>query len=229
MKRLGVIGGLGPETGCKFLLSVNNKFRELTNSQPDIVLENLAVSKKAEKNIITGRFGREHFSLLSSAVKRLNQSKADFITIPCNTVHVFINKLRKLSEKPILSIIEESSAECKRLGFSKVGLLGSTKTIKAKLHFNELKKSGIKAISPEKNVQEEISKIIIRIIHNKADKKDELFLLRTIDHLKKKGAESVVLACTDLPLLISLKSKSSLPIINTLDVLVKASVKKLLD
>lgn len=226
MKRLGIIGGLGPETGCRFLLSVNNKFHELNNCQPDIVLENLPISAKAERNIINGELSREHFNLISKAVKRLNKSKVDFIVIACNTVHVFIDKLRKLSKKPIISIIEETSRECKKLGFFKVGIIGSTKTIKAKLHFNELKKVGIKSISPKIKDQAEISKIIINIIHNQANKKDELFLIKIISKLKSKGAEAVILACTDIPLLIS-QEKSSILLINTLEILAKSSVELL--
>jgi len=226
MKRLGIIGGLGPETGCRFLLSVNNKFRKLNNCQPDLVLENLPVSAVAESRIINGKLSKEHFDLLVKAVKNLNKSEVDFIFIPCNTVHVFINKLRRLSKVRIVSIIEKTSKECKRLNLSKVGIIGSTKTIKSKLHFNELKKSGIKAISPEKNDQVKISKIIIKIIHNKANKKDELFLFKLILKLKQKGAEAIILACTDLPLLVS-QEKSTLPLINTLEILANSAVKLL--
>ena len=223
MNRLGIIGGLGPETSCNFCLSLNNKFRQITDSQPDITLENIPVSGKAEHDIINGDIGEEHFKLLSNAVKRLNRSGVDFIVVPCNKVHAFINELRNLSKKPILSIVEVCGEECERLGFSKVGLLGSTKTITDRLHSNELKRRGIESIFPEEKAQKKISKIIIKIIHNTANKNDILFLHKTITDFKERGAQAVVLACTDLPLIIS-KRDSCLPIINTLEILENSSV-----
>lgn len=226
MKQLGIIGGLGPETSCKFCLNVNNKFRRINNCQPDIFLENLPISAKAEKNIICGNLGQEHLILMEKSVERLNKLNVDFIAIPCNTVHVFINKLRNISKKPILSIIEECAKECEKRGLKTVGLLGSTKTIKEKLHLNELKKFGITTTSPLDKDQKKINKIIIKIIHNKTDNKDKSFLLRIINELKIKGAEAVILACTDLPLLISQK-ESKVHLINTLEVLENSVVKLL--
>jgi len=224
MKKLGIIGGLGPETSCKFCLNINNKFRTETNCQPDIVLENLPISNTAERKIINGSLGKEHFKLLMNAVKRLNNHSVDFIVIPCNTVHVFIEKLRKTSNQPILSIIEESVKECKRRKFKKVALLASAKTVNEKLHENELEKENIKLVLPSKEDQKEISKIIIRIIHNKTTNKDKQVLSNIINKFKIDGAEAVILGCTDLPFLIK---ESCLPLVDSLEVLENAVVKKL--
>src|SRR3990167_3822668 len=72
-KRLGIIGGLGPESSCSFCLNVNKQFRQIKNCQPDIVLELLHISAEAEKGIINGDMGEEHFQLITKAVKRLNK------------------------------------------------------------------------------------------------------------------------------------------------------------
>ena len=90
MKRLGIIGGLGSETSCKFCLIVNTKIRDRTDQQPHILLDNLPVSKKAEDNIIRGISSDEHLRLLKDSIRRLNDLDADLLVIPCNTVHVFI-------------------------------------------------------------------------------------------------------------------------------------------
>ncbi len=216
MKRLGIIGGLGPETSCKFCLNINNKFRQLTNCQPDIVLENLPVSAEAERKIIHGQMNEEHFNLLVKAVDGLNNNQVDFIVIPCNTIHVFIDDLRDKSGVPILSIIEETADLCKMQGFKQVGLLASTKTVKEKLHEKELRERGIKTINLNENKLEEVSEIIIRIIHNKERREDKEFLLKCINELKDKGAEAVILGCTDLK---TIMKEAELPLIDTLEVL----------
>ncbi|MAF99064.1 MAG: hypothetical protein CMH61_00475 [Nanoarchaeota archaeon] len=213
--RLGIIGGLGPATSCAFCLNVNNRVRKLTDCQPDIVLENLPISTSAERNIIHGNLGFEHCRLLMQAVERLNRNEVDFIVIPCNTVHVFINELRENSHVPILSIIEECAKECQLRGFRKVGLLGSTKTVNEKLHDTELEKCGIQLITLNEKNQEKVSEILIKIIHNKATEADEAFLIGVIDVLRTNGAEAVILGCTELGSFIR---KSSLPLLDTLSI-----------
>ncbi|MAG53071.1 MAG: hypothetical protein CMH62_03865 [Nanoarchaeota archaeon] len=227
MKTLGIVGGLGPETGCNFCLSINNKLKKMTKTQPHIILDNLSISHDAEKKLINGGPSPEHFNLIKKSVKRLNELNADFITIPCNTVHIFMNKLRRISKVPIISIIEETAKECRKLNLKKAGLLASTKTVKEKLHSNELKKNGIEVILPNSRDQSFISESILRIINNKITKKDEKRMLGVIKKLQKQGAEGIILGCTDLPLLIS-ELDIPLPIINTTLILENASMNKLM-
>ena len=221
--RLGVIGGLGPETSFNFCLNVNNKVRELTDCQPDILLENLPVSKNSEEKIIRGIVAEELKWILISAVERLNKSGVDFIVIPCNTVHIFIDELRRISKVPILSIIEETAKECSKKGVKRAGLLASKTTINQKLHENELKKFGIETVSPDSAEQKTINDIIIRIIHNNEDSNDKKILADVIKKLKTRGADAVILGCTDLSSLISQKN-SDLKLIDTLKILEKCSV-----
>ena len=225
-RRLGIIGGLGTETSCTFCLNVNNKFRQTINQQPDIVLENLPVSVEAERKIINGELGTEHFKLLVQAVKRLNNAGVDCIAIPCNTVHVFLPELRKLSNKPVLSIMEECAKECKKMNVKNVGLLASATTVKSRLHADELKKHGIILLVPGKKDQQIINQTIIKILHNTAGEKDRQNLLAIIDKLRAQGAEAVILGCTDLPLLIS---EASVPLIDTRSVLENSAVQNLLE
>ena len=154
--------------------------------------------------------------LLKNAVIRLNKNGVSFIVIPCNTVHVFIKRLRKISEKPILSIIEECAEECKKRKIKKVGLLGTNTTIKQDLHGKELRKRNINVLIPEK--QNEVSKVILNILNNKTTEKDKVRILEIIMELKSDGAEAVILGCTDLDILIKDKD-SVLPLIDTTKVL----------
>jgi len=226
LKTVGIAGGLGPETGCKFCLDINNKFRELTGCQPDVMLENLPVPSKIERQMINGKTPIRMLNLLLEAIKRLNMAKVDFIAIPCNSVHVFIEELREKSEAPVLSIIEECAEECKKRNLNKVGLLASAKTVNEKLFSEKLEKINIDVIIPNKQDQAEINKIIIKIIHNKAENSDKIFLKNIIKNLKQIGAEAIIIGCTDLPLLISEK-ESCLPLINTLEILENTVIKHL--
>ena len=214
--KIAIVGGLGPETSSKFLLNINNRFRKLTNCQPDIMMINVPVPSSIESKMINGETCKEMFDLLAEAVIRLNNAEVDFLVIPCNTVHVFIEDLREISEKPMLSIIEECAKECKKRDMKKVGILATTKSVREKLHIKELEKQGTKTIVPDNKDQEKVSKIIIKIIHNKTKIQDKKTLLNIIRKLKQEGAEAVILGCTDLFLVVK---KACLPLINTTKVL----------
>ena len=222
-KILGVVGGLGPESSCNFCLNVNRKFKASKKVQPHVLLDNIPVSLEAEREIINGGSTKEHFDLIKESVERLNRLKADFIVIPCNTVHVFIEELREISDVPILSIIELTSEKCKELNLKKAGLLGSTKTVNEGLHDRELSRKGIEIIKPGSVEQEFISGCITRIINNETLSTDASRIAAIMDSLKKKGAEGIILGCTDLPLLID-SENSDVPLLNTLTILEDSAV-----
>lgn len=224
---LGVIGGLGPQTGCAFVLSVNDKIKLMTGAQPWILLENLPVSKAAEASLISGGPSDEHLRLLESAAKRLGTAGADVLVIPCNTVHVFIDRIREVSGVPVLSIVEETAKEVVCCGFSVVGLLGSTTTVRSGMHEKELARYGIQILSPKEDDQEFISSCIIRIINRQVREDDLPKMVRIADSLRQRGAQAVLLACTDLPLICK-SAGFPVPVIDTMEVLEDAAVRHLL-
>ena len=226
-KRLGIVGGMGSEASCNFCLNVTNRIKELTNCQPDILLENLPVSAKAESGIINGEISLEIKSLLSDSIADLNNLNSDLIVIPCNTVHVFIDELRSESKAGILSIIEETAKECSKNGFKKIGMVASETTVNQKLHENELKKFGIETVLPDSAEQKTINGIILKILRDKGDINDKKILLDLIKKLKSKDADAVMLGCTDLSSLIS-QEESDLPLVDTLKILEKRCVEVLL-
>lgn len=229
MKRtIGIVGGLGTETSCKFCFSVNHKIKNVHQHQPHIIMDNVPMSRELENIIAHGNASEEVAKLLHDSVKRLNISTADIIVIPCNTVHVFIDKLREHSRVPIMSIIEETAQECKKKDFSKVGILGSSLTINSKMYEKELKKHSIEAVIPEKDEQHFISSTILRIINLEHTEEDKQKLIQIVERMKDKGAEAVILGCTDLFLLLA-KEETSIPKIDSTEVLEDAIVSRIIN
>jgi len=225
--KIGIIGGLGAETSSKLCLNINNRVRNLTKNQPNIILENLPVSIKRERDAINGERIEEIFGLLKDSISNFNKLDVDFIIIPCNTVHIFIDKLRKKSKIPIISIIEECANECKRLGVSKVGLLATKRSVIEGLHKKELNKKNISVINPPKRDQEFISKLIIRILENKTTKRDKKELNEIINQLiDLKKVDAILFGCTDMQNFIG-KGILSCKVIDSLSILEDFSVKRL--
>ncbi len=111
-------------------------------------------------------------------------------------------------------MVEEVSKEIKN-NYKSIGILSTSKTREDKLYDNKLK--GIKIYYPSISQQEIVSKIIIRIIRNKSTEQDKKFLEEVIDSLIKRGAEKVLLACTDLANIIKENNKT----IDSSEILIK--------
>ena len=228
VQRLGIIGGLGPETSSKFCLNINQRFRKITLCQPNIVLENVPVPLHVEQSLIQGKNNEDMLVLLERAIDNLNNNKTDFIVIPCNTVHIFIDTLRKRSTVPIVSIIEESSKRCVDMNLQKVGLLATQKSIESELFNNEFKKVGISILLPTKPNQQEINKSILRIVDGKATKNDKKVLMNSISELVSKNADAILLGCTDLSIVIS-DSDCSIPVLDTCKILEDSTVDRMVE
>lgn len=223
---LGIVGGLGTETSCSFCLNVNHKIRRTHQAQPHIVLDNVPMSMEGEKSLKHGIFSKETVKLLEDSVQRLNNANASLIVIPCNTVHIFLSQLRERSNVPILSIIEETVKECQKRSITKVGVLSSTTTFKSGLYTKVLKEEGIECVDLTHEQQEFVSECILRIVNGEHKEEDSHKIIGIIEELKVKGAELVILGCTDLFLIVS-ESESPLPIINSTEVLENAAVREI--
>lgn len=161
---------------------------------------------------------------MEESIRRFNGAGTDFIVIPCNTVHIFIEKLQKISVVPIISIINETVKYAKQKNYKKVGLLATTKTIQYELYQKPLAEEGISILLPKEIDQEKISKIIIRILRNSAEKSDKIILNNIIKNLEQKGCEAVILGCTDLQLIA--KQKFSIELIDTMKILADSVFEK---
>ena len=97
IKILGIIGGLGPETTTRFYMEVIFACLKISRIRPHILISNVAVPLKVESEIIKEAKNEKNvLPFLIDAAKQLENGGADFIVIPCNTVHVFIEEIRKV-------------------------------------------------------------------------------------------------------------------------------------
>lgn len=139
------------------------------------------------------------------SIDRLNKSNVDFIIMPCNTLHIFIDKLREKSKVPFLSIIEETEKVIKKNGFRKIGLMGTTKTIESGIYQEILNDKNLEVVTPTKEDQKLVSDIEIKILRDNISVKDVRKMENILKNLIKRGVDSIILGCTDFQLIINQK------------------------
>ena len=196
--------------------------------QPDLILENLLMSEGAEERLIRGIADEEHFRLLLDGVSCLENAGADIIVVPCNTVHSFLPELRRRSSVPILSIIEETAKECSRIKVRRVGILGTSKTISDQLHQHALQEQGIASLLPLEQEQKQVDTVIRAILSNTLTGRETQILRSIILDLNSRGADAIILGCTDLWKVLP-QIESSLPLLDTTTILENATLQVLLE
>jgi len=204
MKKLGIIGGLGPETTSEFYLDVifSCQKKDKTN-RPLIIISSVPLPYQIEEDAISKNVGIERcLPFLIEEAKRLEKSGADFIVMPCNSLHIFINDLRKSVKIPVLSIVEETVRFLKDNKMKKVGIVSTSATIKNRLYEDAFTENNIAFESPNDLQQEKMGKFIYNLVMGQQNNRDREELVKIIDSFESKKVDCVVLACTDLQLLI---------------------------
>jgi aspartate racemase len=229
MKTVGIIGGLGPETTSEFYLEiVFGCYKKNKVQRPSILIWNVPLRYEIEEDLLTKASGEERYiPYLTDAARRLEMGGADFLVMPCNSLHVFIEEIRRAVKIPVLSILDETASFLKKQKIKKVGLLATTSALKRKLYEDVLKDNGILQVTPDDFDQAKMGKMIENIVINRHSNKDRQELLRIVDKFVGDGVENVILACTDLQLLIP--QHPTLKIYDTMALLANATVDKILE
>ncbi len=223
-KAIGVLGGMGPEASAymySMLIRLSiEKFGAINNDNfPEIILYSIPVpdfiSSEEEKE--------KALSMLIERTKDLNKLNISNLAIACNTAHLLLHKLQSVSKIPFVSMIDEVVLEVKKNNIKKIGLLGTPVTIKSNMYQNAFQKEGIQVLVPDKSDIKILESIIRNIIKGKIVNQGQR-CKKIADALFKNGAESIVLGCTELPLVFT--GNYSLPVYNSLEIL---SIKLLKD
>jgi len=228
MKTAGIIGGLGPETTSKFYLEVIFSCFEKDNiNRPPMLIWNVPIPYQIEEKFITKAQGEERYlPYLIDAAQRLEKGGADFIVIPCNSVHIFIDQVRKSVKIPVLSIVEETLEYLKNHNILEVGILATSATLRKQLYEEVFSVNDIKVKKPADEDQNRMGEIINHLVHSRQDGKDKDELLKITNNLVNQGLKTVLLACTDLQLITP--QIPNIEIIDTMEILAQAVVREIL-
>lgn len=224
-KAIGILGGIGPQASlylCKLLIKISVKLFGVKNNDdfPEIILDSIPVpgfiSNVAEKKVA--------LEMLKQRVAKLNNCNISYFGIACNTAHIFLDNLQKVSQAEFLSMIDEVVKRVKEDKISKVGLLASLATIREGLYQKAFEKESIKILIPTKKEQKFFEIIVNNVLAEKVTSKDRKLLVLVSNSLKKKGANGIVLGCTELPLVFP--KRYSLPVYNSVEILAIALLRK---
>jgi len=201
-RTIGILGGMGPEATADFYMRIvriyQNEFRaKYDRDYPPMLIFSVPIPDVVETVEDEGKI----VSHLMDAARTLESSGADFIAIPCNTVHAFLDLVRSAVKIPVLSMVE-SAVDKISAEQGPVALLATTTTIRMGVYEEEFRKKRIGLIIPTESEQAILTEVIMDFLARSNQTTVRARLKGLIEALKLRGARAVVLACTELPLVV---------------------------
>jgi aspartate racemase len=205
--KVGVLGGVGPAATVSFL----DKLMRATPATRDqehlkvVVEQNPQIPDRTEHLIGNGS---DPTIELFATCKKLQDAHADIIAIPCNTAHAYVEYIQPMLNIPIVHMLRETVAfiTSNYDRVKTIGLLATNGTVRSRVYHKEIEGAGLIAITPSEAVQKTVMDAIYGPVGVKAGFIDEhcrTDLCDAVAHLVARGAEIVILGCTELPLLIA--------------------------
>lgn len=228
MKKIGLLGGLSPESTIEYYRIINCEVRKVFGgcSSAELIIESFNFGEIAKLQF------EDKWDVLadklSFAAKKLERAGAEYIVICTNLMHKVAPAVQASVSVPLIHIVDSVARQIKKQKISKVGLLGTIFTMEEDFYSKKLLENyGIETIIPQKQDREEVSRVIYEelccgIINEKSRKK----YLEIIDKMRADGAQGVILGCTEIPLMIQ---DASIPVFNTTQIHAMDVVDKILE
>jgi len=221
---VGVIGGKGPE-------ATETLFRRIIEHTPvtceedhlHVLIDNNPQIPKPALGI-TGD-GEDPTPALVASATLLERAGADFIVIPCNSAHAYLEAIRAAVAIPVVSIITETISAVAREACTSVGLLASTGLLRTGLYQQAFGAAGVSVLLPGEDDQSAMLAGIMTFKDTGNTGPLREVLDRLCPSLVARGAGGLVLGCTELPVVLA-GASLPVPAFDTIDILARAAVRE---
>src|ERR1700730_2214429 len=230
MKILGIIGGLGPESTLEYYRSIIALYRERERdgSYPQFIINSVDLKKGLDFMAVNDLAGMAGYLL--QEIGKLARAGADFGLIAANTPHIVFDDVAPKSPIPLISIVEATCAAAKAHKLKKLGLFGTRFTMQADFYPKVFSRDGIDLVVPDPKDQDYIhDKYLNELVPGIFLPETRAGLLEIVDRLKEKiDIDGVILAGTELPLILRDPVHNGIPFLDTMKIHAQAAVAEML-
>ncbi|XXQ68449.1 aspartate/glutamate racemase family protein [Neisseriaceae bacterium B1] len=224
MNTLGIIGGMSPESTAVYYTQINRLVNQRLggNHSAPLLLHSVEFEEivRCQKSGDWDKAGE----ILADSARVLQQAGAQAMVLATNTMHKVAAPIAAAVDVPFLHILDGVAAAILARGMNTVGLLGTRFTMQDTFYREGLAARGVQAIVPDEAAQMEIHRIIFdELCVGKFPAASRDFYLHTMNDLAAKGAQGMILGCTEIGLLVQ-QSDTTLPLFDTTEIHVKMVV-----
>lgn len=231
MKIVGMIGGVGPESTIDYYRLILAAYRERVpdGSAPSIIINSIDVNKAVA--LTTAGELEKLTDYLVTEIHRLARAGADFGLLSANTAHIVFDEVQRQSPIPLVSIVEATCNAARASGLKKLALLGTRFTMQGRFYPDVFSRSGINLVTPNPEEQNYIhEKYMGELLKGVFLPETREQLMKIIERMKaQEKIDGLILAGTELPLLLRDSLDGSLPFLDTTRIHVDAAVERLIE
>jgi aspartate racemase len=214
-KKIGILGGMSPESTVEYYQHITRTYTERFGDYgyPEI----LVYSVSFQPYVDWPNRGRWDLVArgLGDAARKLEAAGADFILIATNTMHIVFDEVQASVGVPVLSLLDAVGDAIQARGVDTVGLLGTRFTMEADLFPASLAVRGIDVLIPGEDDRAYVNGVIYdELVAGQICDESRTGFARIIDRLVRRGAEGIILGCTEIPLLVR-ETDAGLPLFDT--------------
>lgn len=222
MKRLGILGGMGPAASAEFITRLVAQ-TPASHDQEHIPFVLWNEPRIPDRSTAMQAGNNQPLLWLLQGIQALKTVGCDHIVIPCNSAHFWYDDMAKMGV-PITHIVDSIADQLRALDIENttVGIMGTKGTIEQGIYQTRLAQQGWTCIVPDRAEMDFFVQPAIDFIKAGKIMESQLLLMKVIHSLIDRGAKAIVLGCTELPLSIKITQEEDTPIVNSIDSLVQA-------
>ena len=214
-KKIGILGGMSPESTVEYYQYITRAYTERLGDHgyPEIIIYSVSFQPYVE----WPEQGRWDLVVqgLSEAAQRLEAAGADFIVIATNTMHLVFDEVQTSVNVPMLSLLDAVGKAILARGMKTVGLLGTEFTMEKSFYQDALARRGVTVLIPDADDREYVNSVIYdELVAGQIRAESQAGFVAIIKKLAERGAEGVILGCTEIPLLVN-QADAGIPLFDT--------------
>jgi len=214
-KRIGILGGMSPESTAEYYQYITRRYTERFGdyAYPEIIIYSVSFQPyvdwpKDDRWDLVAQG-------LSEAAGRLVAAGADFVVIATNTMHLVLDQVRAGVDVPVLSLLDAVGEAVLARGLKSVGLLGTQFTMEKSFYQDALAQMGITVRVPDADDRAYVNGVIYdELVAGQIRDESRAGFVAVIKKLAARGAEGVILGCTEIPLLVN-EADAGMPLFDT--------------
>lgn len=225
MKTIGVIGGMSWESSAEYYRLLNRYAKTRLgghhNARSLMLTVDFAEVEACQRAGAWDALGVQ----MAEAAAQLERGGAQIVLLATNTMHRVCSSIEAAISIPFLHIADPTGAALKAAGVTRAGLLGTRYTMEQDFYVGRLRDHhGIEAVVPDEQDRADVHRIIYEeLCHGDVKAQSRQVYQRVIEDLKARGAQAVILGCTEITLLIG-PDDSALPVFDTTALHAQAAV-----
>jgi aspartate racemase len=226
MKTIGVLGGMSPTATAEYYRLINERVNRRLGGWNSAEIIISSVNFARIEQCVRNQLWTETAAYLATKAQGLERAGADFLLCASNTMHRVSDDFMAGVRIPLLHIVDPTGEAIRARGLTKVGLLG-TRPVMASSYLSAryADKFGVETLVPDAEEQSIVDRIIFdELVHRVLEPESKRAYLDIIDRLQARGAQGLILGCTEIFLLISQSDRPDFPLFDTTNLHVDAAV-----